>query len=221
MTHETRRRWTYIALGDSLTAGTGAEDGEGFVHVVHKKLVEMFGPSIELRKFGTVGAKTDELLHQLRDSPGMQAAVRKANLITLTAGGNDLMQAALPFFMDGEHGQLASSLRSYVANLRQLLHLIHALRQGVDLPYMVMVVGLYNPLPQFPIAAKWVRRYNKYAQMLSRGNSVYVDVYDAFLGNEYRYLSEDLVHPNAAGYKAIAASVIKSIPPYSLQKIFA
>jgi len=210
----------YFALGDSLTAGTGAADGQGFVPLLHRTLERKVGRDIELRTSGIVGARSDEIWHKLSCDRNQQQWIRQAKIISITAGGNDLMQAAVPFYTEGKSSHLTQALRTFVASLKQMIAFIHALKQSSSDPYLLLVIGLYNPLPYIPIAGQWVRKFNKYTYLNARNQAVYVNVYDAFIGQELQFLSEDLFHPNEKGYAAIAKEAYQAIPPIALRSLF-
>lgn len=201
----------YFAFGDSLTAGTGASSGKGFVPRYHSYLEQCTGKSIRLAKSGTEGATSGELLELLRHNKSIRAAVEEANLITITVGGNDLMQAAIPFFMEGKYQHLAKALRKYVVNSRQIISTIQNLKIGQSNQYLILYLGLYNPLANIPIADIWIHKFNHYSRALARQGVVYVDCYNDFRHREAELLSSDHVHPNAEGYKVIADCMTRAV----------
>lgn len=75
----------YVALGDSITAGYGLSEGEK----CFAELVALEG-GYELINHGVTGHKVPDILAQLTD-PAVLADVARAEIITITCGGNDLM----------------------------------------------------------------------------------------------------------------------------------
>lgn len=213
------REAVYFAFGDSLTAGTGAPAGKGFVPIYHCYLEQCLEKRITLIKSGTEGATTGELLNKLRVDQSIRHSVEHAKLITITAGGNDLIQAAIPFFMEGQFHHLTTALRHFVVHSRQIVSTIHEIKAKQPQDYLILFVGLYNPLVKIPIADKWIRRFNRYTMALKRSGVIYVNVYNGFLHRESELLSDDLVHPNAEGYKVIAQKVARAADPATLQKL--
>jgi lysophospholipase L1-like esterase len=208
----------YFAFGDSLTAGTGASGGKGFVPRYHSYLEECTRRSIRLGKSGTEGATSGELLDLLRYNKSIRAAVEQAKLITITSGGNDLMQAAIPFFMEGKFQHLTKALRRYVVNSRQMISTIQHLKAGQSNRYLILYLGLYNPLANIPIANIWIHKFNHYSRALARQGVIYVDAYSDFHQREAELLSSDHVHPNAEGYKVIADCMIREVDCSILRK---
>ena len=75
----------YVALGDSITAGYGLPEGEKcFAEIV--ALEGGYG----LINYGVSGHTVPDILAQLAD-PAVLADVARAEIITITCGGNDLM----------------------------------------------------------------------------------------------------------------------------------
>ncbi|GGK36423.1 hypothetical protein GCM10010965_31690 [Caldalkalibacillus thermarum] len=97
MSTDHRHSLLYVAVGDSLTAGIGTLLKPGFVQLYKQKAERALKRKIQVQVFAKNGASSEDILHML-SRPHLQQAVRKAHLITLSAGGNDLRQAAKPFF---------------------------------------------------------------------------------------------------------------------------
>lgn len=213
------RTAAYFAFGDSLTAGVGTTPGGGFAYQYHHKLEESLGKGIKFMISGTTGALSGELLQKLRTQAWIKSAVQEAQLITITAGGNDLIQAAVPFFMQGQSDHLISALRKFVVNARQIVSTIHSIKASCE-PYLILIIGLYNPVSAVPISGIWVRKFNRYMQALQRGKTVYVDVYHAFQNKEDYLLSDDFIHPNALGYHVMTREVFRAVPETHLRRIF-
>ncbi|MBP1961707.1 GDSL-type esterase/lipase family protein [Paenibacillus aceris] len=190
----------YLAFGDSLTVGFGAPDGRGFVCSFRQKVEHLLNVPVQLIQAGTNGATTSELLQTLESDVQIQKDIQEADIITITAGGNDLIQAAIPFFYQNDPAFLKSALQTYETNYKKIMIQIETLRQGIDTPYLVALIGLYNPLPQVPESAYWVQRFNIFLRKLEQPHIHIVQVYDAFVGQDTRYLSEDAIHPNEDGY---------------------
>ncbi|WP_442604106.1 GDSL-type esterase/lipase family protein [Paenibacillus sp. KN14-4R] len=203
--------YSYLAFGDSLTAGNGAADGCGYAPTVHRFLAADFGERVPCSICGTSGATSAELYEQLQTDESLRQQIEQAGIIAITAGGNDLMQAAVPFFTEGESRPLTSALQQFVTNNRKILAQIHAIKQRQDTPPLILQIGLYNPFPQFPIVVEWITRFNRHMQRFKRSGAIYVNVYDAFLGREKMLLSDDLVHPNEEGYLVMGEQVKQAL----------
>ncbi|MNQ74294.1 Spore germination lipase LipC [compost metagenome] len=214
------KRIQYLAFGDSLTVGYGAEEGRGFVSLYRNRLESLLNVPVSLRHAGTNGATTAQLLETIESDPELQKDIQEATLITITAGGNDLIQAAIPFFYDGDNSVLKAALQTYESNYRKLIAQIEKLRQGVQTPYLLALIGLYNPLPQIPDAAYWVQRFNLFLRKLEQPHIQIVQVYDAFVGQATVFLSEDAIHPNDLGYEKVANQLEAVLTLQQLQQLF-
>jgi lysophospholipase L1-like esterase len=82
----------YLALGDSVAAGSGASDANAtsYVGLIDEALRERLGDSLELRSLAAGGHTTQDLIDD--ELPAALDALRDRNvrLITITIGGNDL-----------------------------------------------------------------------------------------------------------------------------------
>lgn len=209
----------YLAFGDSLTVGFGAPDGRGFVCSFRQKVEQLLNVPVQLIQAGTNGATTSELLQTLESDVQIQKDIQEADIITITAGGNDLIQAAIPFFYQNDPAFLKSALQTYETNYKKLMMQIETLRQGIITPYLIALIGLYNPLPQVPESAYWVQRFNIFLRKLEQPHIHIVQVYDAFVGQDTRYLSEDAIHPNEDGYDELTRQLECAISFEQLQQL--
>lgn len=205
----------YLAFGDSLTVGYGAAPGLGFVPLYARALGAAVGREVSISNTGMNGATTHNLLENMRTDPDIHAHIRNADIMSITAGGNDLIQAALPFVFEGDANILKSALQSYEANYRFMLETIRDIEGSGDNPMPIILVGLYNPLPLMKEASVWVRKFNEYLHNLSGPNVCVVDVYDMFLGRERELLYSDHIHPNARGYAVMAEQIAQSVPVHA------
>lgn len=84
-----------LALGDSLTKGTGDQSGEGYVGKVKKGLETMYEKPVFVWNYAVNGQIAEQLLTQLQAADSqLPGFVKQANVILLTIGGNDLNRAA-------------------------------------------------------------------------------------------------------------------------------
>jgi lysophospholipase L1-like esterase len=205
----------YLAFGDSLTVGYGAPPSQGFVPELKRKMEAIGRIPVTVSNAGSNGATTGRLLELILTEPELTHLFKRANVITITAGGNDLIQAALPLLQGGDISRLNSALHAYEDNYNKILALIDKIKGDAThtgSPFVLILIGLYNPFPQIPEAAYWVERFNLFLSNLQKPRIRIVQVYDAFKGKEAKLLYVDHIHPNAAGYLVIADRVLRAVP---------
>ena len=85
-----RRLSLYVALGDSFTAGDGADAGEAWPELLAERLREHH-PTLALRNLAVNGATSDEVLEQLPEAIELEP-----DLVTVVCGANDVLQCTRP-----------------------------------------------------------------------------------------------------------------------------
>jgi lysophospholipase L1-like esterase len=200
----------YVALGDSLTVGVGSSlFSPGFVQRFQQLAAEKLGTQVFLQVFAHSGFLSNDILQSLEDEI-IQEQLKGANIITITAGGNDLIQAARQFEEDHRESDFNSALDNCMENYRKLIMGIRKLKDNRTrlFPFIIRLINLYNPLPQNDLAEKWIKRFNIQLNYLSKAPFISVAKIDRiFKGHEKEYLSFDGIHPNDFGYKKISDSL--------------
>ncbi len=214
--HRPKDGYRIVALGDSLTQGTGDDAGEGYVKKTVKLLRDKTGMPVTLvNNLGVGGLRADQLADTLTDNSSYADAIRQANLILLTIGGNDLFRSAQGALHtpQGIQTELADEFISEgLGRLDRILTQLHAINPDARIIY----AGLYNPfygVPELRAGSETVQAWNAGAyRLLSRyPSATLVPTYDLFEQTIESHLSGDRFHPNGAGYAAIAQRIVQSI----------
>jgi lysophospholipase L1-like esterase len=210
-----RAKINIVALGDSLTAGTGDISGKGYVNRVKDKLAAQFGkPAYVLNNLAVPGYRTDQLLAQLQNKPVLDA-VKQADLVLLTIGGNDINQGT-----DASGQGTAIDFKKAQDNLpgaEARLDAILAKLAETNPNALIVYISLYYPyldLDQERQGPPIVEAFNQSAFLAAnkRPNVIVVPTYDLFALGGTKYLFTDHFHPNGDGYERIAdriAQVLK------------
>lgn len=201
----------YVALGDSLTEGPGVSREENFVGVYRSLMEQRLKKKVVVYEAGISGETTRDILGRLETDERLQQAISRANILTLTAGGNDLLQAAREFLAKSDAQVLKQAHREYVRNIRLILDRIETIgsveheRKGQKTNHLIVrILNMYNPFPMIEDTIYWVNRFNREWNAFETSFRCVVDIYEAFRDRTDELISDDMVHPNALGYRVMA-----------------
>lgn len=201
------RTFHYAALGDSLTVGIGTIlFHPNFVDWYVKFSEKALHAPIVWSNFARSGATIKDVVESLNHFP-TRKAVEGAEIITITAGGNDLIHAAFDFFKTGNEKAIEHNLIESQANCQELVERIYNIKREAKQPYIIRTINLYNPFPEYEIVDRWVRMFNAHVESCfsKLPNSKIADAYSLFKGHEHEWLKG--VHPNEAGYFQMAKAI--------------
>ncbi|MEO6323407.1 MAG: GDSL-type esterase/lipase family protein [Thermoanaerobaculia bacterium] len=201
-----------VALGDSLTHGTGDSPAGGYPRRVVEALRKGERPA-DLVNFGIDGLESDGLLRKLAAAE-VREAIAAAGLILLSIGGNDLTHS-LPSTPAGTAlgDPTAPALARLRENLGRILEQIRAANPAAP----IRIVGLYNPFTEQAADRRTTReallRWNSALEETSFTvpGALVVPTFDLFEERADR-LSPDRFHPGPSGYAEIATRVLSSLP---------
>ena len=198
----------YLALGDSLTVGVGIPAFDpGFVEYYRCLSQQTLNRCILYRKYARSGATTDDILTMIH-SPIITEAVKYANIITITAGGDDLINAAERFIKNKNEETMSHALEQSQKNYSKILGEIHHIDKQDK--YIIRLTNLYNPFPDIPVAEEGIKKFNSLINRFGQEKNVKVaDIYSVFKGNEKFLLSRTGVHPNSRGYYQMALAFLE------------
>jgi lysophospholipase L1-like esterase len=207
---EDNRGKTIVALGDSLTRGTGDVEGKGYIGYLGDELQEKTDQKIAIHNLGVKGFRSSQLLEQISQK-GIQEQIINADVILMTIGGNDLFQSGQTL-MEMNLSDIEQLRNQYLENLNQIMINIRSINSDAT----IFLVGLYNPFIEFKdteMMTKVVRQWNyeTIGILDKHPKTVYVPTFDLFQLKVNDYLYSDKFHPNAEGYKLIAERVASLI----------
>lgn len=191
----------YVALGDSLAAGVGAE--RGYVDRYAEHLRNDTGAEVRVTNLGVSGQTATQLLEVLRRGPSTRKSIRGGEVVTFNIGINDLGEAG----MDYENGAcggpddeecLRAAVEAVERDWDAITEEILRLRSTDDaairtagLGYTPDVGGVYGP---------YLAEVNRHIAASADDNGI--PCAEIRLGGEA--MSRDGVHPNDEGYEKIA-----------------
>jgi lysophospholipase L1-like esterase len=197
-----------IAIGDSLTRGTGAAPGSGYVDDVAQDL-RRGKTGFRLENLAIEGLETAGL-RELLSHPEPRSLAASADAIFLSIGGNDLSHAVGRAGSEAPLEALGRARRTFEGNLDAILGELRELNPSAK----IVLLLLYDPFTGSELGgagSALIVDWNAAAQKiaLSRGVSA-VPTFDLFEGRADR-LSRDHFHPNEEGYRLIAARVKQAL----------
>ncbi|MGG3470725.1 SGNH/GDSL hydrolase family protein [Neobacillus pocheonensis] len=203
---ENKKGLTIVALGDSLTRGTGDETGKGYVGDLIDEIKGKTKRPVQLTNLGINGQRSDQLRKQVEQKE-IQRQIQKADMVLVTIGGNDLFRGGQGL-IDFNAGNIATIEKKYLDNLKFIFEQIRKNNSNAN----VFFIGLYNPfieLEQGKEMSKVVRHWNYDSAEVSAAfpKIVFVPTFDLFELKVNDYLYSDKFHPNSKGYRLIAERV--------------
>ncbi|MDQ0111454.1 GDSL-type esterase/lipase family protein [Paenibacillus harenae] len=207
-----------VAFGDSLTKGTGDTTGEGYVKLAAAGLRDKLGKPVRIiNNLAINGMLTRELSEKLELGSGYRQAIKGANLILFTIGGNDLFQSARAANQGRPLSALqiagmASALTETMDGFEKVVQTIGSINPDATILY----IGLYNPfydVEQLRSGSLEVQQWNTnaYAILHKYPKMMMVPTFDLFEWQIGKRLSEDHFHPNHEGYKRIAERIVSAL----------
>lgn len=204
------KRTKIVALGDSLTRGTGDAEGKGYVGYLVANLEEKSKQKLALSNLGIRGLTSVQLASQVKEKE-IHRQAETADIILITIGGNDLFRRG-EGLADLSPESLLPIEAAFDENLNTILTELRAVNSNAD----IFLIGLYNPFIELENAeqtSKIVRAWNyKSAEITAKyPKTVFVPTFDLFQLNVNQYLYTDQFHPNTEGYQLIAERVASLI----------
>ena len=197
----------YVVLGDSIAQGFGVYNRE---EAAYGRIVADTN-GYTYANFGVNGLRSWDLIEQLK-TPEVAENVARADIISLSIGGNDYLQQNLPkIFAQVSMGEykivndIGESFRGYFAEIVAML-------REANPDAALFVQTLYNP--------RFDALRDFYGLAVSRVNAVITGYLEEHPGAFYlvdtvpvmegrpEYIAADTVHPSAVGNEALARLVL-------------
>ncbi len=136
-----------VALGDSLTHGQGDEQKQGgYVSIIKQKIEHRYHKTtVTTVNYGVSGDRSDQILDRLDSQKQLRADLHSADVVTMTVGGNDLMQTLERDVLMQSTSSVQKSIdQAQVTYQQKLAKLFNAVRK--ENPHApIFVMSIYNP----------------------------------------------------------------------------
>ncbi len=223
------RKFRYLALGDSLTEGVGDVTGQGgFVPLLAQSLVNEYGYEVDVQNFGISGNTSTQILKRMKENKELKQALKEADLLTVTVGGNDLRKVIIKNLSNLKLSTFDKPAREYGRNLEKIVK--RARQENANLP--IYILGIYNPFYlSFPELTEMQTVVDKWNQTTQHITEKYKDVYFVEI-NDLLYkglegemglsqsssastnnllYEDDHFHPNNTGYEIMKKALLEKM----------
>jgi lysophospholipase L1-like esterase len=222
----------YLALGDSIATGNSSRGTTtSYVTTFYNHLKTLY-PYATMRNLAVDGDDASELLARLRTSTYIDE-IKKADVITLSIGGNNIMDAGENFFTSLNNAIAEANTIKFESDYPKIITAIRAL----NIDARIIVQTLYNPFNSISIKGytgdpalqieteTYILRVNTAITSIIDPNYTKVDIHKLFLES---YAKEGLMgdityfypniwlkltrdpHPNQAGENLIGSKFIEA-----------
>lgn len=185
------KRISLVAIGDSLTHGVGDTTNKGgYVYLIKKRL-QKEDYQVQTANFGKTGDRSDQIQTRIEQQANIQKKLKKADVITLTVGGNDLMKVLQDNFLLLASNQLDSAMpkaeKKYQKSLTDLLSKIRSYNKKAP----IFLFSIYNPFyvyfPQITDLQKYTNCWNQIAQNVGESTKevYFVDINQQLSQGQY------------------------------------
>lgn len=196
-------------IGDSIARGTGDEKGKGFTEYLPEYLKNQTSKNFLVDNVAIDGLKSKGMLEQLQTGK-LNNLIQNSDYIVVSIGGNDVrtIQNLDETAKDNRFTELQTQ---YLADLKECIKIIRKNSKEA----MIIFVGLYNPYTKADsftdnrLINTW--NYNTQLMIESDSKAVFTPTYDMVKYNTSKYIAQDGLHPNSAGYKSISNRIVDSI----------
>lgn len=178
-----------VAIGDSLTYGQGDEKHNGgYVGLIKPKLEHHYGNKVATVNYGVSGDRSDQIHKRIKEQSAIRQDLRKADVITMTVGGNDLMQNLEKVILLSSSKKANQQIdRAGVTYRRKLSSLLSAIRhQNKRAP--IFVISIYDPVyTYFPNAKIITQSMSKWDHITQATLSSYRPAYFVNINHKMSY----------------------------------
>ena len=229
---KTVSKLNYVAIGDSLTEGVGDTTNQGgFVPLLADSLSGAYGYQVTTSNYGVSGNTSQQILKRMTEKEAIQDDLKKANLMTLTVGGNDVMAVIRKKLTTLQVSSFTKPAKAYQKRLRQIIEVARS--ENPNLP--IYILGIYNPFylnfPEMTEMQEVIDNWNNQTEAVTTEyEGVYFVPINELLykgldgeegivessGQQTQIINDvlftgDHFHPNNTGYRIMSTAVMEKI----------
>lgn len=201
----------YLVLGDSIAYGSGVSNS---TQACYGRIVADTN-GYDYANHAIPGHTTTNLINRLKEDVVI-ADLEKADIISISIGGNDfLMSNLIDLMFDsivlGDHSDFDKIADGFYANLCEIIDIINSHNPDA----VILMQTLYNPQSGY-LRAPYQQGADRINSAIERYNAenpdeiVIVDVGSA-LGDDMANYADDEIHPSAKGNEIIADVILEKL----------
>jgi lysophospholipase L1-like esterase len=201
----------FVALGDSITHGTGDHSKKGYIGWFKDRYKAETDYQLLLKNYGVPKYRTTNVLEQL-DQRHVQRYMQKADYLILYIGTNDFRKSMSYDFETINYEKAKDGKDQYSKNLDKILSKIRKTQS--DLP--IFILGLYDPYTNFnnhqqlgSLIADWNITIQRVAN--SYDHIHYIPTINLLNSKPKEKLFSDDLHPNIKGHQLIADRLLEAV----------
>ncbi|WP_047999753.1 SGNH/GDSL hydrolase family protein [Lactiplantibacillus herbarum] len=157
-----------VAVGDSLTEGIGDKSEGGYVGQIKQTLTSKQNLKVSTTNAGKSGDRSDQILARIEKSKDLQNEIKNADVLTVTVGGNDLLQTLEGSLTSSNtaknNATVAKAQTTYATKLTKLFDKLRSLNPSAPM----FVFSIYNPIyvnfPNVTAITDYVSQWNDQTQ---------------------------------------------------------
>lgn len=181
-----------VAVGDSLTEGVGDEAEGGYVGQIKQTLTKKQHLSVTTTNAGKSGDRSDQILARVNKSKTLQAKIAAADVLTVTVGGNDLLQTLEGSITSNNTAKndatVTKAQNTYARKLTTLFDKLQRLNPNAP----IFVFSIYNPIyvnfPNVTAITKYVAQWNNQTAttLASYQHTYFMDINTVMSHGQYK-----------------------------------
>ncbi|AUI71129.1 GDSL-type esterase/lipase family protein [Companilactobacillus alimentarius] len=230
-----KKQINIVAIGDSLTQGVGdsRKNGGGYVTRLRTKVQSKYNVKTQAANYGVSGDTSNQIMARIKSDKKMHQDLPKADIITVTVGGNDFMHLLQRKGLDLTAGEIADEQVQFDKRLKKLLTDIRNYNENAP----IYLVGIYNPFSIYLSNVKNAKiafiNWNKGSEKVAAGfkKTYFVDINNLYQTkqinkkvqksgvNPYLY-KKDHFHPNGVGYDMMTQKIFVKVNDTTKEWLF-
>ncbi|WP_274641593.1 SGNH/GDSL hydrolase family protein [Streptococcus equinus] len=226
------KHFNYVAVGDSLTEGVGDTTNQGgFVPLLSQAMTDTYNYQVTYSNYGISGNTSQQILSRMTKQEAIQKSLAKADMMTLTVGGNDVMAVIRKHLTQLSVSTFKKPATAYQKRLRQIIELARSENEGLP----IYVLGIYNPFylnfPEMTEMQEIIDNWNESTESVTNeyDNVYFVPINDQLYkgidgeegivstsGDQTTVINDalfsgDHFHPNNIGYQIMSDVTMEKI----------